>query len=109
KLDRKALPAPDVSALLQRNYEAPEGHIEEALAAIWAELLKVDQVGRNDDFFELGGPSLLAIELIERVRQLGLSLEVRDLFMAPTLATLAGTLKEADAPTIPANLITKET
>ena len=39
KLDRKALPAPDASALLQRTYEAPEGHIEQALAAIWAELL----------------------------------------------------------------------
>ena len=72
KLDRKALPAPDASALLQRTYQAPEGHIEQALAAIWAELLHVERVGRNDHFFELGGHSLLAIELIERVRRLGL-------------------------------------
>ena len=97
KLDRKALPGPDASALLQRTYEAPEGHIEQALAAIWAELLNVERVGRNDHFFELGGHSLLAIELMERVRRLGLSLEVRDLFMAPTLAALAATLKEESA------------
>jgi amino acid adenylation domain-containing protein len=109
KLDRKALPAPDASALLQHTYRAPEGHIEQALAAIWAELLGVERVGRNDHFFELGGHSLLAIELMKRVRRLGLSLEVRDLFMAPTLAALSGALKKESAIPVPANLITKET
>ncbi|MBV8100056.1 MAG: amino acid adenylation domain-containing protein, partial [Verrucomicrobia bacterium] len=109
KLDRKALPAPDVNALLKRTYEAPEGNIEQALAVIWADLLGLEQVGRNDHFFELGGHSLLAIELMERVRRLGLILEVRDLFTAPTLAALAATLKEGSGISVPPNLITKET
>ncbi|MBV8099154.1 MAG: amino acid adenylation domain-containing protein, partial [Verrucomicrobia bacterium] len=109
KLDRKALPAPDATALLQRIYQAPEGDVEQALATIWAELLGLEQVGRNDHFFELGGHSLLAIELIERVRWLGLSLEVRDLFTTPTLAALAATLTEDNTIPVPANLITKET
>src|SRR5262249_31766343 len=55
KLDRKALPAPEVDAYVVRQYEAPQGVIEELLAGIWAELLKLDQVGRHDNFFELGG------------------------------------------------------
>ncbi|NWB51250.1 AMP-binding enzyme, partial [Pseudomonas gingeri] len=71
KLDRKALPAPDSDALVRRGYEAPQGETEIALAQIWADLLKVEQVGRHDHFFELGGHSLLAVSLIGRMRQAG--------------------------------------
>jgi len=53
KLDRKALPAPDSAAFNTRTYAPPEGHIEETLARIWAELLHLEQVGRFDHFFEL--------------------------------------------------------
>ncbi|MGY2420994.1 non-ribosomal peptide synthetase, partial [Pseudomonas tolaasii] len=60
KLDRKALPAPDMAALRTREYEAPQGDTEIALAQLWAELLNVERVGRHDNFFELGGHSLLA-------------------------------------------------
>ncbi|RMR45654.1 Syringopeptin synthetase, partial [Pseudomonas syringae pv. syringae] len=58
KLDRKVLPVPDAQALVSRGYEAPQGEVENLLATIWAEVLKVGQVGRHDHFFELGGHSL---------------------------------------------------
>jgi len=90
KLDRRALPAPEGSAYGSRTYEAPVGDVEAALAQIWADLLRVDRVGRHDNFFELGGHSLLIIQMIERVRQLGLRIEVSAIYKAPTLEALAG-------------------
>nr|WP_277755354.1 non-ribosomal peptide synthetase [Pseudomonas kitaguniensis] len=73
KLDRKALPAPDADALARREYERPQGEVEQTLAALWQELLGVERVGRHDNFFEMGGHSLLAVKLVERMRQLELS------------------------------------
>ncbi|HEY8003625.1 MAG TPA: amino acid adenylation domain-containing protein, partial [Phenylobacterium sp.] len=106
KLDRKALPAPDADAFGARAYEAPMGEVEEALAAIWAELLKVDRVGRHDNFFNLGGHSLLTVTLVERMRRQGLHGDVRALFTAPTLAGLAAAASDAaPALVIPPNLI----
>ncbi|MCL7422702.1 MAG: amino acid adenylation domain-containing protein [Methylobacter sp.] len=108
KLDRKALPAPDAGALQSRQYEAPQGETEQALAALWGELLKVEQVGRHDNFFELGGHSLLAVTLIARMRQAGLNVDVRTLFAAPTLAGLAALAdngSHAEQLVIPANHI----
>jgi amino acid adenylation domain-containing protein len=89
KLDRKALPAPEGDAYARRSYEAPLGEVEAALAEIWSELLGVERVGRWDHFFELGGHSLLAIKLIERMRRVGLYMDVRALFTTPLLAELA--------------------
>ncbi|WP_025130131.1 non-ribosomal peptide synthetase [Pseudomonas sp. PH1b] len=106
KLDRKALPAPDPSALLSRAFVAPEGEVETALARIWSELLKVEQVGRHDHFFELGGHSLLAVSLIERMRQIGLNADVRVLFSQPTLAALAGAVGSGREVQVPGNRIT---
>ncbi|UUZ50643.1 phosphopantetheine-binding protein [Massilia sp. B-10] len=72
KLDRKALPVPDQSAVVAREYEAPQDAIESALAAVWQELLGLDRIGRHDHFFELGGHSLMVISLIEKLRLRGL-------------------------------------
>ncbi|WP_305729727.1 amino acid adenylation domain-containing protein, partial [Pseudomonas gingeri] len=105
KLDRKALPAPDERALISRGYEAPEGATETLLAQLWSELLKVEQVGRHDHFFELGGHSLLAVTLIERMRQAGLSADVRVLFSQPTLAALAAAVGSGREIRVPANAI----
>nr|WP_323872207.1 non-ribosomal peptide synthetase [Xenorhabdus sp. 18] len=109
KLDRQALPAPDSSAVITRDYEAPVGEVEIALAQIWQELLGLEHVGRHDHFFELGGHSLLIVSLMERLHKLGWHLEVRSVFDAPILRELAQTLSTAqNAPRIfevPANLI----
>ena len=73
-----------------RGYEAPQGEVEEKLAAIWSELLKVEQVGRQDNFFELGGHSLLATRMLLRIRQeFGVNLPVRVLFEISSVAELA--------------------
>ncbi|HEY6926249.1 MAG TPA: alpha/beta fold hydrolase, partial [Steroidobacteraceae bacterium] len=77
------------SAYGSRTYEAPQGEIETVLARIWAEVLRLERVGRHDNFFELGGHSLLIIQMIERVRQLGLRVEVSAIYKAPTLEALA--------------------
>ncbi|KAF9168655.1 hypothetical protein BGX20_011251 [Mortierella sp. AD010] len=89
KLDRRALPEPDIDSFVSQEYEAPQGEIESTLATIWADLLKVDRVGRNDNFLTLGGHSLLVVKLTGIVRsRLGLDMEMRSLFEAPTVAEL---------------------
>ncbi|WP_460357685.1 amino acid adenylation domain-containing protein [Pseudomonas sp. G3-39] len=105
KVDRKALPAPGPDDLIRREYEAPQGEVEIALAQIWAEVLQVERVGRHDHFFELGGHSLLAVILIERMRQLDLSSDVRVLFSQPTLAALAASVGSGREIEVPANRI----
>jgi amino acid adenylation domain-containing protein len=112
KVDRKQLPAPDGATLSAREYEAPQGETEIALAGLWQELLHVQRVGRRDHFFELGGHSLLVVTMVERLRALGLSGEVRAVFTAPTLAEYAATLQASSMTAgeeIPANPLTPET
>ncbi|WP_064107121.1 non-ribosomal peptide synthetase, partial [Pseudomonas fluorescens] len=107
KLDRNALPAPDLSAAASQHYEAPLGDIERTLASAWQELLGVERVGRQDHFFELGGHSFLVISLIERLRQADLQLDVRTVFAAPTLKAMATVLAGGNNAqrVVPANLI----
>jgi amino acid adenylation domain-containing protein len=92
-LDRKALPAP--------RYEAPAGGVaprtpvEERLAAFWRDVLKVEEVSVHDNFFEMGGHSLLASQLLARLRQgFGVEVALRSLFQRPTLAELAAEVEE---------------
>ncbi|MET3498327.1 amino acid adenylation domain-containing protein, partial [Variovorax boronicumulans] len=90
KLDRRALPAPGDAAYGTREFEPPQGAIEEALAEIWQELLGRERIGRADDFFALGGHSLLAVQLISRMHAVfGAEVSVRQLFDAPQFAALA--------------------
>jgi amino acid adenylation domain-containing protein/non-ribosomal peptide synthase protein (TIGR01720 family) len=99
KLDRKALPVPDAEDW-QRPFEAPEGDLEQQLAAIWASVLGVAQIGRRDNFFELGGHSLLAAQASARVElELGIELPLRALFESTDLqayAAMAGQHAPAD-------------
>ncbi|WP_432668446.1 amino acid adenylation domain-containing protein [Pseudomonas umsongensis] len=89
KLDRKALPLPDAETW-QRPFEAPEGELEQQLAAIWAEVLGVARIGRRDNFFELGGHSLLAAQASARVElELGIELPLRVLFESNDLQAYA--------------------
>ncbi|HEX8433205.1 MAG TPA: amino acid adenylation domain-containing protein, partial [Longimicrobium sp.] len=95
KLDRKALPAPDGAAYVTRGYEAPVGETEEELAAIWSEVLRVDRVGRWDDFFALGGHSLRAVQMISRVRKtMGMDVALGELFVRPVLEDFARVLEQ---------------
>ncbi len=109
KLDRRALPAPDGEAFARQIYAAPQGETETTLAAIWRELLGIEQISRHDSFFALGGHSLLAVRMIERLRHLGLTLAVRDLFQSPVLSELAQTLGQHRAVVVPPNVITSAT
>ncbi|HEX8272438.1 MAG TPA: amino acid adenylation domain-containing protein [Longimicrobiaceae bacterium] len=102
KLDRAALPAPEAVGAGAREYVAPRGPTEEALAEIWAEVLRRDRVGAHDDFFALGGHSLMATQVISRVRgRLDAELQLRDLFAASTLEAFARRV-EAAGPAAPA-------
>ncbi|HEV2734946.1 MAG TPA: condensation domain-containing protein, partial [Longimicrobiaceae bacterium] len=87
KVDRRALPAAD---LAPGDAGAPRTELEEVLAGIWEEVLEVGSVGAHDDFFALGGHSLLVMQVAARVRRsLGVDLPFRDLFRAPTVAGIA--------------------
>ncbi|QFZ12020.1 non-ribosomal peptide synthetase [Anabaena sp. YBS01] len=95
KLDRRALPAPDLHSQLSDKYVAPRNPTEEILAGIWAQVLKLEQVGIHDNFFELGGHSLLATQLISRIRTTwNIELPLRSLFAAPTVAELSANIQQ---------------
>jgi amino acid adenylation domain-containing protein len=90
KLDRKTLPVPQLDAYSAREYEPPQGEIEERLAEIWQELLQVERVGRRDSFFALGGHSLSAMQVIARIAfRLATEVPIRALFQHPTLRDFA--------------------
>ncbi|MFE0729511.1 amino acid adenylation domain-containing protein [Streptomyces antibioticus] len=97
KLDRKALPAPGIEAFAQRAYAAPSTATERTLAAAWAELLGFDEdrISAHDNFFALGGHSLLITVLIARLKERGLDVAVRSVFSSPTLADLAADIDRA--------------
>src|SRR4029450_979813 len=89
KVHRTALP--DLQARRGRAGTSPRGAVEETLAEIWAPVLGIAAVGREDGFFDLGGHSLLATQVISRVREaLGVELPMRWLFETPVLEEMAG-------------------
>ncbi|MFP2934628.1 condensation domain-containing protein, partial [Pyxidicoccus sp. 3LG] len=95
KVDRKALPAPTV-AVAERSFVAPRTPTEELLSGLFAQVLGVPRVGIHDDFFALGGHSLLATQLTSRLRRaFQVELPLRELFAAPTVASLAERVENA--------------
>ncbi len=96
KLERKALPAPDVSQH-QQAYVAPRSELEQRIAQIWQEVLKVEQVGLHDNFFELGGDSIVSIQVVSRARQAGIRFTPKDLFEQQTVQQLAGVARVGEA------------
>jgi amino acid adenylation domain-containing protein/non-ribosomal peptide synthase protein (TIGR01720 family) len=100
KVDRRALPAPDMSRTSRKDtYVAPRTPVEQTLARIWGEVLGIEAPGIHDNFFELGGDSILSIQVISRARQAGFAIMPRELFQSPTIAGLAATAPQVvDAP-----------
>ncbi|HET9623606.1 MAG TPA: amino acid adenylation domain-containing protein, partial [Kofleriaceae bacterium] len=100
KIDRRALPAPDLDTT--RAYVAPRTPLEAQLAHIWADVLAVDRVGLHDNFFALGGHSLLATRVTARVLAAhGRELPLRTIFEAPTLAAFAARVADSSTITAP--------
>ncbi|PCK33193.1 hypothetical protein CEX98_03070, partial [Pseudoalteromonas piscicida] len=87
KLDRKALPTPELQA--DNLYVAPRNDLETQLCEIWQQVLGLEQVGIEDNFFQIGGDSIVSIQLVSRLREAGLTVQVKEIFSAPTPARLA--------------------
>ncbi|WNZ08508.1 non-ribosomal peptide synthetase [Streptomyces sp. 11x1] len=105
KVDRRALPEPDAQAGPgDEEYVAPRTAVERLLAETWAEVLRVTRVGVHDNFFELGGDSIMSIQVVAGVRDRGLRLTSKQLFLHQTIAALASVVKadEGRTPAAPA-------
>jgi len=90
KLDRRALPSPDVDALPQQVYVAPRTEVETQLCAFWEQLLGVTPIGIRHNFFQIGGDSLRAVQLMARVRdRFAVEIPLRSLFQESTVEKLA--------------------
>jgi acyl carrier protein len=106
KLDRRALPAPEaVRPDLPQVFVAPRTAVEQSLAGVWSDLLGLPQVGIHDNFFDLGGHSLLTTQLISRVRELfRVELPLRQVFQQPTIAALAIVIEQAQNDSAPGEM-----
>ncbi|MEH1125248.1 amino acid adenylation domain-containing protein [Micromonospora sp. CPCC 206061] len=102
KLDRAALPAPDFAALAAGR--PPRDAREETLCGLCAELLDVPRLGIDDDFFALGGDSILAVQLLARARKAGIALSLRDVFQRRTVAALAAAAGTVSRPAVMGDL-----
>jgi acyl carrier protein len=90
KLDRRALPAPDFHTHANQHFEPPKGEIEEALAGIWRDVLRVEKIGRQQKFLELGGHSVQGMRLVERIaKRFGIQMRFPDIFQFPTVRQMA--------------------
>jgi non-ribosomal peptide synthase protein (TIGR01720 family) len=88
KIDRTVLPEPQLQQATAQAYVPPTNRMEEQLCAIWAEVLALEQVGTNDNFFEAGGDSILAIRMIAGARKVGIHFTLLQLYENPTIAEL---------------------
>ena len=102
KVDRKALPAPSANFHAAAHpYVAPQGTVEKRVTEIWQELLHFEEIGRHDNFFERGGHSLLAMQVIAKIRELmQTDISIQTLFDCPTIADFSAMLKLSE-PTSP--------
>ncbi len=96
KLNKKALPAINDSAYQKENYAAPTNEVEAKLVTIWQDLLGVAQIGIYDNFFDLGGDSIKAIQLVSRSKAAEIHYQVKDIFSYQTISEIALHLKEAN-------------
>jgi len=105
KIDRKALPAPDVKRPeLDVAYAAPQTAVQKTLANVWADLLAIDRVGIDDNFFDLGGNSLLSIQCVAQLEGHGLKLPIVKLYQHPTIRACASFLEGGPSSESPAEM-----
>jgi non-ribosomal peptide synthase protein (TIGR01720 family) len=81
----------------EKKYEAPRTEVEEKLAGIWAAVLRLEKVGRSENFFELGGDSIISLQVVARAAQAGMRFTSKQLFQKPTVGELAGVVEESVA------------
>ncbi len=109
KLDRRALPAPEAQRpQLAGSLVAPRGPVEETLVRIWEEVLGVEGIGSQDNFFALGGDSILSIQIVAKANQAALRLLPKDVFLHQTVAELAAVVGQAPAIDAEAGEVTGE-
>jgi amino acid adenylation domain-containing protein/non-ribosomal peptide synthase protein (TIGR01720 family) len=89
KVDRQALPAPDGETKREDGYLEPRTEIEQTLAKIWQELLLKEQIGIDENFFEIGGDSILSIQVVSRAKNSGIQITAKQIFQNQTIADLA--------------------
>ncbi len=102
KVDRRALPTSTSAFEAEREIDPPTSPIEARLVELWREVLGHERIGVRDNFFSLGGDSILILRLVSRARRLGLGIEPRELFAAPTIAALASSVVEVRPTSVPA-------
>jgi amino acid adenylation domain-containing protein/non-ribosomal peptide synthase protein (TIGR01720 family) len=88
KIDRKALPDPEIGEATVKGYVEPITETEKTLAKIWEDVLELEKVGLHDNFFDLGGDSIIIIQIVSRARRAGIEFEVSDIFTKQTIAAL---------------------
>ena len=97
KLDRRALPMPDSASNESEGYVAPTTPVQERLAGLWSDLLRIGRVGIRDSFFDLGGHSMLAARMVSRtLDELGVEVSLRTVFQAQTIESLSAHIEAAE-------------
>ncbi|MBW8310151.1 MAG: amino acid adenylation domain-containing protein, partial [Candidatus Paracaedibacteraceae bacterium] len=94
KIDRKALPAPNLALrLVADEYVAPQTSLEQELCEVWKDVLKLEKIGIHDNFFRLGGDSIISIQMVSKARSRGIHFAVKNVFNYPTIKALASVAK----------------
>jgi len=111
KVDRNALPEPDgLRPQLETDYAIPQTNTEQSIAKIWQQLLKIDNIGINDNFFDLGGNSLLAVRMLTKLNDIfQLDLAANSILNAPTIANLVKLIEGNVTTELPPNLVVLQT
>ncbi|WP_108867379.1 non-ribosomal peptide synthetase [Aquimarina aquimarini] len=105
KINKRLLPAPDHNSSLTHNYVAPETDLEQHIASIWQEVLSIEKVGIHDNFFAIGGHSLMAVRLISRIKDvLAMHLKISLVFNHPTIHELCIAINKESVSSLPAIL-----
>ena len=109
KLNRRALPSPDAGYMNGANaYREPSTPVEELMASIWRQILRVEKIGIADNFFQLGGDSILTIRLVSRLNQAGLHVTARQIFQYQTIAELSSVITPASTVAMEQDIVTGE-